>query len=62
MDRILAPQNITFKDVTFSGNNAGADVGVLITEAWQRCAGRQHPVRGLLFLGIQWRGLASWRE
>jgi hypothetical protein len=28
----LSPQNITFKDVSFSGNNAGADVGVLIAK------------------------------
>jgi hypothetical protein len=28
----LSPQNITFEDVTFSGNNAGADVGVLIAK------------------------------
>jgi hypothetical protein len=28
----LSPQNITFKDVVFSGNNAGADVGVLIAK------------------------------
>jgi hypothetical protein len=28
----LSPQNVTFKDVVFSGNNAGADVGVLIAK------------------------------
>jgi hypothetical protein len=28
----LSPQNISFEDVTFSGNNAGADVGVLIAK------------------------------
>jgi hypothetical protein len=28
----LSPQNITLKDVVFSGNNAGADVGVLIAK------------------------------
>jgi hypothetical protein len=28
----LSPQNITFDEVTFSGNNTGADVGVLIAK------------------------------
>ena len=28
----LNPQNITLKDVVFSGNNAGADVGVLVVK------------------------------
>jgi hypothetical protein len=28
----LSPQNITFEDVTFGGNNVGADVGVLIAK------------------------------
>src|SRR5579862_6228296 len=52
----LSPQNITFNDVTFSGNNAGADVGVLIAKHGGNAQGDNVRCENCYFSGFSGAG------